>query len=265
MAARVAPPVAGVISSRELPGGLDRALELGVVGHGPSRIQVFATGLPIGPAARSGNRRPGPAGRRSWGWRPGWQKGMPRHDGHGRTPPRLSRRPRRRHPLGPRAGHAADAQPELPSCLRRRRLPDTRRAPSGPAPARAPQDRDGAERARDRVDDRHAGQRPHPRPRACRRGREPGAGGAGTLLRAGAGFRAPDDRTRPAERQPRGRRLHRRRPGYHGGGQPWRRRGRRALDQPQHRAAASSSARTSGERRTSASTSTISPCARCTS
>ena len=87
-----------------------------------------------------------------------------------RTAAPLSRRPRGSRALGPGARHAADPVADLPPRLQRRGLPHPRRAPPGPAAARAPEDRDGAGRARHRLDRGDARQRPHPRPGRRRRG-----------------------------------------------------------------------------------------------
>ena len=129
--------------------------------------------------------------------------------------------------------------PSLPPRLQRRRLPHPRRAPPGPPAARAPEDRDGAGRARHRLDRGDVRQRPHPRSGARSRGaRAPGLARLAPFYDEARDFARLCAERALADRQPRGRRLHRRRPRHHGGGQPRRRRGRRHLGQPQHRAAA---------------------------
>ena len=163
-------------------------------------------------------------------------------------------------------GHAADAAPELPPRLQRRGLPDPRRAPPGAPAARAAEDRDGAGRARHRLDRGDVRQRaasPTPRDRPARHPRR--SRGSRAYYEEAREFARLCADPGAGDRQPRGRGLHRRRPGDHGGRQPRRGGGGRHLDQPQHRAAARAGAEPSTAPPTSASTSTTSPSARCTS
>ena len=165
-----------------------------------------------------------------------------------RTEEPVPRRPRGPGPLGPGAGHAADAVAVLPAGVQRSRLPDPRRAPAGPAAARAPEDRDGAGGARHRLDGRDARERADPRPGAARSRPTRSAGSPPYYEQAREFARLGTERAL-SDRQPRERRLHRRRPRDHGGRQPRRGRGRRRLDQPQHRAAARAGRRTATARR----------------
>ena len=145
---------------------------------------------------------------------------------------------------------AQTRSPSLPARLQRRRLPDPRRAQAGPPAARAPEARDGARRARHRLDDRDARQRPHPRPGARRqRPRTPGLARLAPYYEQARAFARLATEQRARHRQPRERHLHRRRARDHGGRQPRRRRGRRHLGQPQHRAAARAGAEPLGHAR----------------
>ena len=171
-----------------LPGRLDGALELGVVGvvmrHGLSGSLWRGSGASY-KCGCDHRVAIAPAQGRAHG----------RDDDEIGEPPRLPRRPRGRRAAGTGTPETPQTRsPSLPAGVQRRRLPDPRRAPAGPPAARAPEDRDGARRARHQLDDRDARQRPHPRPGARRRGRDARPRAARALLRRGARLRPARDR-----------------------------------------------------------------------
>ena len=169
-----------------------------------------------------------------------------------------------------RAADAAIDVALLPARLYGRRFSLPRGTAPRAAAARTAEDRDGAFRARHQFDDRDVRRCAHSRTRRRRLGREERDAAQEPDGRVGLLRRGSQVSTLCSQHSAQTAlqgicRRHRRRAGRDGGGQPRRRRNRRAVDRPQHRAAARAGAEPLRDAGTFASTSIISPSARCTS